>query len=62
MCFIAVFAQELISGKGVIQGIQEGDVFNLACLGATVLTILGLTVFLAIKGEDSYVDKMMGRK
>jgi hypothetical protein len=62
MCFVAVFAQELITGKGVIEGIQEGNPVNLAFFGATVVTILGLTVFLAIKGKDDFVDRSLGRK
>lgn len=45
-------AQELITGKGVIAGVQEGNVVNLAVLGATVVSVVGLTAFLAFKGDD----------
>mmetsp|Transcript_1684 Transcript_1684/g.2503 ORF Transcript_1684/g.2503 Transcript_1684/m.2503 type:complete len:135 (-) Transcript_1684:323-727(-) len=56
MCFTVVLLQELISGKGVVKGIQEGDPFNLAMVGLTGLSLLGLTAFLAIKGKDKYID------
>ena len=55
MCFTVVLLQELITGKGVIEGIQEGNIFNLAMMGITGVSILGLTVFLALKGKDSEV-------
>lgn len=57
MVFVIVFLQELIQGKGVIQGIQEGDPLNLAGLGVAALVTLGLTGFLALKGSISYVDE-----
>ena len=60
MGFIIVFAQELIQGKGVIEGIQSGDPVNLACLAATAVSILGLTVWLAIQGDDDYVGRELG--
>ena len=53
MGFTIVLLQELITGKGVVQGIQEGDPFNMVCLGLAVAGTLGLTVFLAIKGKES---------
>lgn len=53
MCFTIVLLQELITGKGVVEGIQEGNIFNLAMLGITGVSILGLTGFLALKGKDS---------
>jgi hypothetical protein len=62
MGFVLVFLQELIQGKGVIQGIQEGDPIDLACLAAAGVTILGFTVFLAIKGDDDYVSRDLGRR
>jgi hypothetical protein len=62
MAFIFVVAQELITGKGVIQGVQEGDPINIAFLGATIVSILSVTAVLAIKGDDNYVDKSLGRK
>uniref|UniRef100_A0A7S2U6K9 Uncharacterized protein n=1 Tax=Attheya septentrionalis TaxID=420275 RepID=A0A7S2U6K9_9STRA len=52
MGFILVLLQELITGKGVVAGIQDGDVLSYALLGGTVVTVLGLTAFLAIKGDD----------
>lgn len=57
MCFTIVLLQELISGKGVIQGIQEGNPFNVAMAGITFASLAGLTVFLAIKGKDDYIPK-----
>jgi SNF family Na+-dependent transporter len=56
MSFLVVFLQELITGKGVIEGIQNGNVINMAFFGATVLSIVGLTAFLASKGDDEYAD------
>jgi|EP01083_Nonionella_stella_P308962 hypothetical protein len=55
MGFTVVLLQELITGKGVIQGLQEGNVFNLAMVGLTAVSVLGLSAFLAIKGKDSDV-------
>lgn len=57
MAFVLIFIQELIQGRGVIQGIQEGDVANLAGLGVTVVSVVGLSAFLALKGEDDYVGQ-----
>jgi hypothetical protein len=57
MAFVFTFLQELIQGKGVIQGLQEGDALNIAILGASVVTVVGLTAFLAIKGVDDYTKK-----
>jgi SNF family Na+-dependent transporter len=62
MCFIAVVLQEVVTGKGVIQGISEGDAFSVACLVVTLVVIGALTAFLAIKGADNYVDEDLGRK
>ena len=56
MAFALVFIQELVQGKGVIQGLQEGDPLNIATLGATVLAVAGLSAFLALKGTEDYVD------
>jgi len=53
MGFTIVLLQELITGKGVVQGLQEGNAFNMVCLGLAVAGTLGLTVFLAIKGKES---------
>ena len=53
MAFVIVLLQELITGKGVIQSIQDGDVSGYAGLGFFVVSILGLTAFLASKGDES---------
>ena len=55
MGFTFVLLQELITGKGVVQGLQEGNPFNMVCLGIGVVGILGLTAFLAVKGKESDV-------
>mmetsp|Transcript_35259 Transcript_35259/g.64821 ORF Transcript_35259/g.64821 Transcript_35259/m.64821 type:complete len:134 (-) Transcript_35259:378-779(-) len=52
MAFTLTLLQELITGKGVIQGLQEGDPVNIAFLGVAVASTVGLTVFLAIKGKE----------
>jgi uncharacterized membrane protein len=57
MAFVVVFLQELIVGKGVIEGIQEGNIFNYIMLGAFAVSTLGLTAFLAIKGSDDLTTK-----
>jgi hypothetical protein len=54
MAFTITFLQELIQGKGCIQGFQEGNPINYAFFGLFVVSTLGLTVFLAIKGDDDY--------
>jgi hypothetical protein len=61
MAFVFVMAQELATGKGVIEGIQEGNPLNIACVAATVGSIAGVTILLALKGSDNYVDKGLGR-
>lgn len=57
MAFVFVLVQELVTGKGVIQGVQEGDALNVACLGVAVLSTVGLTAWLAIQGTDEYSDE-----
>ena len=56
MAFVIVFVQELIQGKGVVQGVSEGDPINLATLGLVVVTTVALTGFLAVQGDDDYVN------
>mmetsp|Transcript_25466 Transcript_25466/g.52636 ORF Transcript_25466/g.52636 Transcript_25466/m.52636 type:complete len:190 (+) Transcript_25466:33-602(+) len=51
MAFVIVLLQELITGKGVIKSIQDGDITGYAGLGFFVVTVLGLTAFLASKGD-----------
>lgn len=53
MGFTIVLLQELVTGKGVIQGLQEGNIFNIAMLGITAVSVLALSAFLAAKGKDS---------
>lgn len=59
MAFVFVFAQELITGKGVVQGFQEGDPLNIACLGVAVVSTVGLTAWLAIQGTDEYNEDVL---
>lgn len=56
MAFVLVFLQELIQGKGVLKGIQEGDPVNIAAVGAFLFVVIGLSAFLAFKGDDDYVN------
>lgn len=53
MAFVIVLLQELVTGKGVIQSIQDGDAVGLAGLGFFVVSVLGLTAFLISKGDES---------
>ena len=62
MAFIFVVLQELIFGKGVVQGLTEGDPIYIACAVLFFASVGGLTLFLGIKGPDNYVDKDLGRK
>lgn len=57
MAFVLIFIQELIQGKGVIQGLQNGEFINIATLGAAVVSFVALTAVLAIKGADDYTKK-----
>ncbi len=57
MAFVWVFLQELITGKGVFQGIQEGDLFFLVNLGLFAVCLVGLTGWLAYKGEDDFTKE-----
>merc|ERR1712232_1193613 len=50
--FTIVMLQELVTGKGVIAELQAGNVVNWVILGSTAFAMIGLTVFLAIKGEE----------
>ncbi|KAL7475803.1 hypothetical protein ACHAW6_001705 [Cyclotella cf. meneghiniana] len=53
MAFVIVLLQELITGKGVIASIQDGDAVGLAGLGFFAVSIVGLTAFLVSKGDES---------
>jgi hypothetical protein len=57
MAFVMIFIQELIQGKGVIQGFQDGDPVNIAGFAGFAVVTLGLTAFLALKGKSDYVDE-----
>jgi len=56
MCFTTVLLQELITGKGVVQGLQEGNPLNIAMVGVTGVSLVVLTAFLAFKGKDKYIN------
>ena len=56
MGFTIVLLQELITGKGVIKGLQDGDFINYAFLGLAGVSIVGLTAWLAIQGREQYFD------
>mmetsp|Transcript_31248 Transcript_31248/g.47263 ORF Transcript_31248/g.47263 Transcript_31248/m.47263 type:complete len:130 (+) Transcript_31248:111-500(+) len=56
MAFVTIFIQELVQGKGVIQGVQDGDIVNYISLGFAAVCTLGLTAFLAIKGETDLIE------
>jgi len=54
LAFIWVFLQELVTGKGVFKGLEEGDFFFIANAGLFGVMVVGLTGFLAFKGDDDY--------
>jgi hypothetical protein len=54
VAFVWVFAQELIGGKGIFQGLEEGDLFYTANAVAFGVCVVGLTGFLAFKGSEDY--------
>ena len=53
MGFTIVLLQEFVTGKGVIQGLQDGNVINIFFLGIAVASTVGLSVFLAFKGKEN---------
>lgn len=55
MAFVVVLLQELITGKGVIASIQDGDAIGFAFLGFAVLSTVGLTGWLALKGDENSI-------
>jgi hypothetical protein len=57
MAFVWVFLQELIAGKGIFKGIEEGDPFFLANAALFGVLVLGLTGWLAIQGDDDYTKQ-----
>lgn len=54
MAFVWIFLQELVTGKGVLQGIDEGNWFFLFNAGLFGVIVVGLTGWLAIQGDDDY--------
>lgn len=54
MAFVWVFLQELITGKGIFKGLDEGDAFFVANAAAFAVCVVGLTGWLALKGSDDY--------
>ena len=54
MAFTVTFLQELIQGKGVFKGLEEGDPVNLAFLALAVVSTGGMTAWLAFQGEADY--------
>mmetsp|Transcript_17143 Transcript_17143/g.27799 ORF Transcript_17143/g.27799 Transcript_17143/m.27799 type:complete len:146 (+) Transcript_17143:90-527(+) len=57
VAFVWVFLQELITGKGIFKGLEEGDAFFIANAAAFGLTVVGLTAWLAIQGTDDYTKE-----
>jgi hypothetical protein len=57
MAFVWVFLQELVTGKGVFKGLEEGDVFFTANLVAFGVCLVGFTGFLAFKGSEDYTKE-----
>ena len=58
MAFVITFLQELIQGHGVVEGIREGDFVNYLVLGVFVVSVAGLTAWLAYQGDDEFVDSI----
>ena len=53
MAFVIVLLQEAITGKGVVDAVRDGDAVGYAFLGLAGLSTVGLTIWLAIKGDES---------
>ncbi|KAK1748429.1 hypothetical protein QTG54_000368 [Skeletonema marinoi] len=47
--------RELITGKGVIPSIQDGDFVGFAFVGFAGVSTLALTAWLAIKGDENSI-------
>lgn len=56
MGFTILLLQELITGKGVIAALNDGDILSYALIGIGGITVLGLTAFLALKGKDKSIS------
>ena len=61
MAFVVVFLQELIQGHGIVEGLQKGDPVNLAGVGVFAVSLVGLTAWLALQGDDDYVTRDLER-
>uniref|UniRef100_A0A7S2PHX2 Uncharacterized protein n=1 Tax=Leptocylindrus danicus TaxID=163516 RepID=A0A7S2PHX2_9STRA len=57
MAFTIVLLQELITGKGVVKGFQDGDFVNIAFVGMAVGASVGLSIWLAIQGTEKYFEE-----
>jgi hypothetical protein len=55
MAFIIVLLQELVTGKGVIAAYNDGDISAYVFLGVAAVSTVGLSAWLAIKGDESDV-------
>lgn len=55
MAFVVVLLQEAITGKGVIAAVQDGDAVGYAFVAFAGVSTVGLTIWLAIKGDESDV-------
>ena len=53
MAFTIVLLQELITGKGVVASIQDGDAVAFVFLGVAGVSTLGFTAWLALKGDET---------
>ena len=56
MDFVWIVLQELITGKGIFKGVDEGDFFFIANAALFGVCVVGLTGWLAIKGSDDYTS------
>jgi len=56
MAIIVIIIQESVTGKGVIQGIQDGNFLNMFLGALTAFSVVGLTGWLAIKGEEDDIS------
>ena len=56
MAFTMILLQELITGKGVIKSVQDGDITGYLGVGIFLVVTGGLTAFLASKGDGSGIE------
>ena len=57
MAFVWVFLQELITGKGIFKGLEEGDAFFIANAAAFAVCVVGLTGWLALQGSEDFTKE-----